>query len=251
VTFTLTREMIGLQDAARLMQHTGGNSAIERMQRDVAEFQRIEQEVGAITAAEQAVQQFNQARAWNFLRNLNAQTRICEEYERVRQELAVFDRVRRLVHAPRIDDRALHRGQGATGKGKRSGKKAAKSASGGDSGGDGDGPQRKRAKNSRRTVENHSPVPPLPPGSTPGAIVTTSPQSPRPLLAPTLEFSLILVIASLCHLALFGTGAAQLIAVLSLIVYALCVIDKESIAKLVVMSAERFLKQSEEDSDDH
>lgn len=175
MTFTITHEMLALQEMQKIAEHMGfgtGNSATVSMFRQVEEIKRHHEQRDAASAAERIMQTIHELRH-----------RAYEHIERFRKQMAVLQRLQRQTQVMR------HRGQdGATGKSKRktsSAKKTAKSASGGgnsgsgdggDGGGDGEGPQRTRStRRKSRSSKSVTTRPPHLPSSSTGKIATTSP----------------------------------------------------------------------------
>lgn len=259
MTFTITHEMLALQEMQKVAEHMGfgtGNSATVSMFREVEEIKRYHEQRDVASAAERIMRTLHELRH-----------RANEHIERFSKQMAVLVRLQRQTQVMR------HRGQdGATGKGKgktSSAKKTAKSASGGssgsgdggDGGGDGDGPQRTRStRRKSRSSKSVTTRPQHLPSSSTGKIVATSPS--QVLFHPPLSISRIIIILTVLNflfdiaLAAKSTSIIVIIAFFMLII-ALVAMGSHDLAKHFWNSVPKLVKllaansdEEGEDSDD-
>lgn len=259
MTLTITHEMTAaqaLREAASRMGYGIGNSATERMLREVEKIKRFHEQMDTVSTVERITREVEaiRQRASGISNALHeSRYRALEHIERFRRQMAVIERLQRHTQVTR------HRGQdGATGKGKgktSSAKKSAKStssgnsgggSSGGDSGdggGDGDGPQRTRStptksRPSKSVITRPSRLPNSSPGTTASTpqVSTDRPQPSRgiAIVAMLLLFGIVLTEP--------GSSIVALIAV-CLAVIALAGMGHPEVAKDVLRSVPKLLKQ--------
>jgi hypothetical protein len=268
MTLTITHEMTALQElqeAADRMGYGIGNSATERMLREVEKIKRLHEQMDAFSAAERITREVEAIRQqasgiWSALQE--ARHRAFEHIERFRQQMAVIERLQRQTQVTR------HRGKdGATGKGRgktSSAKKSAKSTSsgnsgggssggdGGDGGGDGDGPQRIRSTPKKsRSSKSVTTRPQRLPSSSSGKTATTFP--PQVLPNHPQSNRGIAIIAMFFLFGIVFTDPSPFIIgliVVCLLIIALVAMGYPDLAKHVWSSIPKLLKLLAADSDE-
>lgn len=180
MSLIITQEMMTTGQALRNLKQSG-YSSVQQVQKS-QEMEHAEEYAPAVTAAERAMKQIEEARAGVWQSISKFQQRALEGLERIRHAMEIINRVRRQVQIARTGGHAVRRNQdGSSGKGRKSSSKGStKSASGGGNGGgdggsDGDGPARASSKSKKSRSKPHSSSLQHPPSSSSGTTANTPP----------------------------------------------------------------------------
>jgi hypothetical protein len=267
MTLTITQEMIRLQEIAEHRGYGAGNSATERMLREIEKIQRLHEQMDAISAAERITREVEKIKqqasgVWGAIKETHR--RAYEQIDRFRQQMAVVERLQRQLQTVR------HRSQdGATGKGKTSSaKKSAKSSSsgtssggssgtggggggGGDGDGDGDGPQRTPSKPKKPRSKARSTSLQRLPRSSSGETATTSSPQVLPNHPQPNHGIAIIAMAALFGIVLTDPNPFILgLIVVCLLVIVLVAMGHLDLAKHVWNSAPKLFKPLAKDADE-